>query len=719
MGAYSGRSVLGCDNTATLNTRYCISIKVGEEPRQHPPVIRRHIVFTIVGLLSLPTEILLQANRIDNLNLLHDLSLVCRRFYNIFNPLIYDHVILRRYPDHEHNTAYRRKHNGDYDPDYFFSADKLVLLLQTPVESPRHREMIREIDCRIYLRELPPHHRLKEGWPCQGDDEDDEAAKSTYSWARNARNIHVGRPGSPENYGRAVLEHVGLASLAVRCVREGFCEGSLPEDLGDRIFVAIRCLATSLQSLIIQCPICCHDGETQLEEARVRYTTLDSLITSALDLPVLRDATPPVVVRLPFATDMRRYGSWKVAQPRDAQYTIIEDLIASALSDPRFRNSLLPALTKLTMADEPYVIPRKLRRTQQRMIPIAPDICRGLLLAPKVDTVEVALDTYSLAGWGSLTSASNRIIRAVIGMVGSGAGYPRTGWGQNSRQDWDALAVICGGWPALKELVMDVSCFSTTEAGDIDRCVKHHRLDEAFVYLVDNDTLERLDMAVGIFPTWDCDYNPLDDMEEDTPRPPWIRSLPMMGNLKHLRVTLEMLLGNDIQRTPQLGLALPPNLVTLCLVDCPTKTRFGNAIVGGEIDPAFQDATHRRSLATSNTTSLENSSFSWPPDMTELPLPVEAFASFAMTCGVTHPQLREIVYEDSGRMAFTAYLGGVPFLHRCMYQPHNMLVRVEWAPRLRDLFAESGVKFDWVRVGSDPRVLPPKSVRVVNPIHYS
>ncbi|KAK3319518.1 hypothetical protein B0T19DRAFT_432603 [Cercophora scortea] len=554
----------------------------------------------MVGLVSLPTEILLEAvgapapgsivanwNRLDDLNLLCDLSLVCRRFHNIFNPLIYERVVLRRYPYYVNNvTARRSKYDGFYDdPNYFFSADRLVLLLQTLVESPRCREMIREIDCRIYVRELPPDHSLEERWPYV---ESGKVSYKTYilkdpksisrSWARCARNIRVGR-SSPENYARSVLEHVGLASPAVRWVRERFCEGKLPEDLGERIFAAILCLATGLRSLVVWCPICCdHSDVAGREKPSFRYPTLDRLITSALASPVLQDATLPNLKSVRLDRDYR------------------QDLLSKAdyrrcpCGDP------LPDL------------------------PLMVDTCLGILRAPQVTAFQGSYDTT--AAWKTIIETNRNITQLTFA--------PGSVFGKGNPELPALLELVSEKWE-LQDLVYQ--CPLADRSPELLPAVKPEHVDVMLKNL--STSLVSLNFVIQTFLT-DCYKRGLP--------PPQLEFLPSMARLEHLQMSLPMLVGDKPLDSVQLERILPPTLKSLHIAD------------EGDLEPRGWYGSYARDVFDTAPNGLPEPEETDIELKRDLPGVIYVLTRFAQVCGRTHPKLRSVVLQDGWEL-YAEYWG--------------------------------------------------------------
>ncbi|ROT41180.1 hypothetical protein SODALDRAFT_376879 [Sodiomyces alkalinus F11] len=254
----------------------------------------------LTGLLRLPPEILLQIlerrlhsfslpgslegatdkawkdpNRMrrhkHKTQLLWSLCLSSRKLSSIATPFLYRSIILRR------GSPLRRAR--DPNPRPFLSADSLVLLLRTLLESPRLRVAVRELDCYLFLKEFPPHCSLEfhaEGEPKR---QVDDWLAVADSWARLSDSISM--PGSEHD--RRILGHVGMPwpGLPTR-----FPHLSFP-NLAERLFAAVLFLCANLRSVTLRCLPYWPD----FPPAEIRYDTLSKLLESSLEDPILRNTT--------------------------------------------------------------------------------------------------------------------------------------------------------------------------------------------------------------------------------------------------------------------------------------------------------------------------------------------------------------------------------------------------------------------------------------------
>ncbi|KAK3319519.1 hypothetical protein B0T19DRAFT_467029 [Cercophora scortea] len=526
---------------------------------------------------SLPAEMLLKiigstvsatprrpADRLKSQTLQYNLCLVSRRFCALTTPLLYRHVVLSRYLDKKANEAIADR-TGVYDPEHDFCTDRLVLFLRTLLASPRHRDMVQNLDLRIYLTELNSFGDL-ELWRPQGAilsprvyPHNPQALINDYkgilrSWATHSSKISS--PALPyDSHAQLVIHRVGLhwsrvtpepwksdttpyptppgfafkaqtfderlhgkelvRQLSPREHRHAACRArvfcpkrlsilSIPGDIGQRIFAAILCLTPNLRVITIR--------------------------------------SPPSPNHL-------------ALNPRTSyqeSYAIASFLVSQALSDPVLGPTVLPKLETYRVAlgiGEVFRMDPTLKKLGSRPggnpfqpdFAVLPHICPGILEAPKVSTVDIAYDmrTGSAWAWGPLTACSTNITRVTF----------------YSQAHWDIETVllhVCNAWK-LKELVCDAP------VPDPLPRVNPRAVDSALLQV--KDTLEVLDFALGV------QRNPRGDST-----PMKLECLPKMRRLKHLHVSPVLLFGRlpsgfPSLQSPPLSLAevLPPHLVTLRL----------------------------------------------------------------------------------------------------------------------------------------------------------
>ncbi|KAK3690503.1 hypothetical protein B0T22DRAFT_516041 [Podospora appendiculata] len=327
-------------------------------------------------------------------------------------------------------------------------------------------------------------------------------------------------------------------------------------------------------------------------------------------------------------------------------YDLNSDLISSALDMPQLRPFTQPKLTSFTVALEPCAELRHDHIERRRHIytpsfyEIFVDICLGILRAPNLADLEIIGETYARSGdkgWADVTSMMDnkitRIFASGFGLVRMIAWKPR----------------------GITEIVLDSGPASAAYT-----YFDPKDLDAAFLHL--RDTLETLDFAASLTPA------PMYDSEDEDE---WTRQVcwPRMTKLKHLRVTIQMLVGEP----------------------CGPKE---NIIANEHKDPIAGPTT--------------DSPWEWANSDEQLSGRIKRLVVFARTCSITHPKLRRVYFGDTGLAevkiirprANRGCLGDVeppPILWGRWedYDTHKEF-RDKWRPRLRDLFAQSGVSFSWV-----------------------
>ncbi|KAK3690524.1 hypothetical protein B0T22DRAFT_537156 [Podospora appendiculata] len=584
------------------------------------------------GINALPAEMLLKivgstvtatprwpADRLESQSVQYNLCLVSRRFRELATPLLYRHVVLSRYLDRQKNEAIATR-LGVYDPEHDFSTDRLVLFLRTLLASPRHRELVWNLDLRIYLTQLVGESGQLEMWRSKEDILDADVSSpqaliNDYkgilrSWASHALKMFSYFP-SCDKRAKAIIAHVGLdltlsspeastdndqilsylqptgdgkkakdflrraygASLVGRLSEheqqlQRLRMLALPKDIGQRIFAAILCLASNLRTLTIRSPPSCNTVNIDPATAfRQSYASTSFLVSSALTDPLLG---PTVLPRL--ETYRVALGMGEV-----------------------FRRDPLLGLAFTGNPFEPY-------------FRVLPHVRPGILEAPNCAT--------NITRFAFIDILAEDIQEIV----------PR----------------VCKAW-RLKELVYDVP--PPYFPPQVDPRV----LDDGLLPV--KDTLEILELVV------DMQYNHRGDYT--------LR--------KHLHDSEVTLFGRHRHRSPAPLLpagVLPPGLVSLRLAERP-----------------FVKSHEHQWMKRSLLAPVCRKSAWGFADITEtMPRGVEMLAMFAGVCAITHPELRMLVYEDSGLVEPGMYGSS----------EESRVYKEEWFLVLRALFARAGVRFSWV-----------------------
>ncbi|KAK3319520.1 hypothetical protein B0T19DRAFT_467033 [Cercophora scortea] len=613
------------------------------------------------GVLSLPVEIFEKvakatvsatvycpADRLESQATLYRLCLTSRWFNHAITPELYRHVVLSRYLDSTYSASITVE---SYSSDYDCASDRLILFLRTLLESPRHRALVRILDCRLYLKDIPPLYRLivaREDeylYPTRAYIND--YAGILKSWTQHGAEIQRNFvSGRYDKHADAIFRHAGLHR-----VRSGELF-IVSHDIGQRMFAAILCLTRELQALIIRsAPVPAFDDPAEADlKGTMCYGLASDLIVSALYMRQLRPCTLPNL----------------------KSFTVAPEPCAELRRDPYFPEFK----TTREYVYAPY------------WYEIFADICPGVVRAPNLATLEIAGLTFTGPGdngWELVTTMMPDNITRV------------------SANHCRLLQLIPLKPRRIKELVLDIGRTSPQMS------FGHVEVDAALMHL--RHTLETLDFVAPFHPTCirynaDC----FDTIETDVPAR--LLCWPRMEKLKHLRVTLRMLFGWS-KKDSELTLAevLPPNLVSVRIDEQLVMRQYAFHEIGGEIDMVHQGNIIANGLAPAVPSPMQGSSNSeWTSSGSdeELDSRIRYLVVFARKCSITHPGLRRVCFGDSGlaedkRIIDRREYGGlsdfepppVPWGRRDYYDKHKKF-RDEWRPRLRNLFAASGVSFTWV-----------------------